>query len=93
MSSEEIDRQRVVNQRKKVKSLSVAMLRWAEKNKKASIFEVSAMVVDEEWKKAFKYVTGLDIKLSTNNPAELTKDEMSKCNKYYSKYRWSEIII
>ncbi len=82
---------KVVNQRKRLKDLLSIMLRWAEENKHTigrKLFEVP-----EEWKKALKYVTALDLKLDTYNQVELTKEEMSKCNEYYSKYRWSEIII
>jgi Zn/Cd-binding protein ZinT len=75
------------------------MLRWAEENKTQRKV-VDGIAGDYEipqrngidWKKAFKYVTGLDMKLDDgwkgkHNYVTLTKAEMIKCNKYYKEYR------
>ena len=84
----------MTKQREKLKALSVVMLRWAEDNKtqrKVVGGIAGDYVIPQrngiDWKKAFKYVTGLDIKLDTYNHVKLTKEEMSKCNKYYKEYR------
>jgi hypothetical protein len=75
----------VTKQRERLKTLSLLMLRWAENNKRAVLRgERNVPIV---WKKAFKYVTGLDIKLDMKYATALTKEEMSKCNKYYKEYR------
>ena len=78
-------------QRKKVKSLIEAMWRWTEKNK--GVLLRGEHNVPDEWKEAFKFVTALNLKLDMYNThfkraKELTKEEMVKCNKYYSKYNY-----
>ena len=77
---------KVTNQRKKVKSLIEAMWLWSDKNKRALLR--GEHNVPGEWKEAFKFITALNLKLDTYNQVELTKDEMNKCNKYYSKYNY-----
>jgi hypothetical protein len=61
------------------------MLRWAEDNKRALLR--GEYKVPEVWKEAFKYITGLDMKLDMKYATALTKEEMGKCNKYYKEYR------
>ena len=68
------------------------MLRWAEKHKTTTssqrfVTSGRAYEVPEDWNKAFKYVTGLDMKLDMKYSTRLTKEEMTKCNKYYKEYR------
>ena len=75
----------VTKQRERLKTLSLLMLRWAEVKKKQ--ITRGTYEVPIRWKKAFKYVTGLDIKLDMKYATALTKKEMSKCNKYYKEYR------
>ena len=58
------------------------MLRWAELNKQRFIGAEY-----NDWKKEFKYVTGLDLKLDMKYSTRLTKEEMTECNKYYKEYR------
>ena len=81
-------------QRKKLKSLSAVMLRWAEDNKtQRKVVEGIAgdYVIPQsngiDWREAFKYITGLDIKLDMKLATALTRKEMGKCNKYYKEYR------
>ena len=69
----------------KLRNLSALMLRWAEAKKKQitrGTYEVPA-----RWKKAFKYVTGLSLKLDDGWNTALTKEEMGMCNKYYRDYQ------
>jgi phosphoribosyl 1,2-cyclic phosphodiesterase len=79
--------------RKKLKSLMAMMLRWAERDKtithalRKHELPKHAYEVPEDWKKAFKYITGLDMKLDMKYATALTKEEMYKCNKYYKEYR------
>ena len=75
----------VTKQRERLNTLSAVMLRWAEDNKRALLRD--EYKVPEVWKTAFKYITGLDIKLDMKLAATLTKEEMGKCNKYYKEYR------
>ena len=68
------------------------MLSWAEKHKTTTpsqrfVTSGRAYEVPEDWKKAFKYVTGLDMKLDMKYATALTRKEMGKCNKYYKEYR------
>ncbi len=58
------------------------MLRWAELNK---VRFVGAKYND--WKKAFKYVTGLDMKLDMKYATSLSRIHMLECNKLYREYR------
>ena len=66
----------------KLRNLSALMLRYAEAKKKHGTYEVPA-----RWKKAFKYVTGLSLKLDDGWNTALTKEEMRMCNKYYRDYQ------
>jgi hypothetical protein len=82
------------NQRERLKTLSAVMLRWAEDNKmRREVVEGIAgdYVIPQrngiDWREAFKYITGLDIKLDMKYATALTKEEMYKCNKYYKEYR------
>ena len=68
--------------REKLKSLMLMMIRWAELNKQRFIGDKYGT-----WKKEFKYVTGLDLKLDMKYSKKLTKEEMTKCNKYYKEYQ------
>jgi len=84
----------MTKQREKLKALSVVMLRWAEDNKtqrKVVGGIAGDYVIPQrngiDWREAFKYITGLDIKLDMKYTTALTKEEMSKCNKYYKEYR------
>ena len=80
--------------RDRLKALSVVMLRWAEDNKmRREVVEGIAgdYVIPQrngiDWREAFKYITGLDIKLDMKLATALTRKEMGKCNKYYKEYR------
>jgi hypothetical protein len=75
----------LTKQRDKLKALSAVMLHWAENNKRALLR--GEYKVPEVWKKAFKYVTALDMKLYMKYATALTKAEMIWCNKYYKEYR------
>jgi len=68
--------------RKKLKSLLAMMLRWAEKDKKQF---VGAKY--NTWKKEFKYVTGLDLKLDMKYATSLSRIHMIECNKLFREYR------
>ena len=48
----------VTKQRERLKTLSAVMLHWAENNKRALLRD--EYKVPKIWKKAFKYVIGLD---------------------------------
>ena len=69
-------------QRERLKSLLAMMLRWAEKDKKQF---VGAKY--NTWKKEFKYVTGLDLKLDMKYATSLSRIHMIECNKLFREYR------
>jgi len=73
----------------KLRNLSALMLRWAEKDKTITqhALRKRAYEVPARWKKAFKYVTGLSLKLDDGWNTALTKEEMGMCNKYYRDYQ------
>ena len=66
----------------KLKRLLAMMLRWAEKDKKQF---VGAKY--NTWKKEFKYVTGLDLKLDMKYATSLSRIHMIECNKLFREYR------
>jgi len=66
----------------KLKRLLAMMLRWAEKDKEQFIGAKY-----NTWKKEFKYVTGLDLKLDMKYATSLSRIHMIECNKLFREYR------
>ena len=72
----------MTNQRERLKSLMAIMLRWAEIDKKRFVGAVY-----NTWKKEFKYVVGLDMKLDMKYATSLSRIHMIECNKLFREYR------
>jgi len=68
--------------RKKLKNLMAMMVRWAELNKGRFVGAEY-----NKWKKEFKYVTGLDLKLDMKYATGLSRIHMIECNKLFKEYQ------
>ena len=72
----------MTNQRERLKSLMAIMLRWAEIDKGRFVGAEY-----NKWKKEFKYVVGLDMKLDMKYATSLSRIHMIECNKLFREYR------